>query len=102
MNKKHYFLIAGQVIYQPLNTKDQPENPLGVMTLNTLVTTDEMLFRVRDIAKAQQGLQKQFYETVQDNTIKIVNVILVNVSYLGLMEQEDFMAVPEGTKEQSK
>ena len=96
MKKQHYFLVAGQVVF---HTEDG--NP-GQVLLNALVTNDSKTFPVRMIGKAQQALQLHFFKKVGDGKATVLDVPILNVSYLGLMTEKEFHATPEGTKLQER
>ena len=98
--KQHFFMITGNVIYQPLAAANEPDNPMGAMALNAVIKSDTTTFPVSSIARAQQNLQHHFYQKTQDNALKIVDVILTNVCYLGHMTDEEFHAAPAGTAKQ--
>lgn len=70
------------------------------MSLNSIVENQEMNFPVSSIAKAQQGIQHHFYKKTEDNTLKIIDVIITNICYLGQMTSEEFHASPVGTTEE--
>lgn len=98
----HYHLIAGNVIYQENNIVGEPENPMRVMTLNSIIRTDTDAFAVRYIAQAQQSLQYYFHEKMHNNNLRVVDVVILNVSYLGNMSEEEFHHAPEGTEKKEQ
>lgn len=93
-------MVTGNVVYQVPAAANEPANPMGAMALNGIVMSDTTTFPVRSIARAQQNLQHHFYQKTQDSTLRIIDVILTNVCYLGHMTEEEFHATPAGTAEQ--
>jgi len=89
MVQKHYFLIAGNVVYKvDGGTKDT--NPMGIITLNGLITSDTQTLGVAHLNEAQQVLQHHFRVKTEDNTIEIADVIILNVVYLGFQSENEF------------
>jgi hypothetical protein len=81
MTMQHYFLLAGSVAYRV--PSENGENTIGVITLNGIITTDNQALRMSDLGKAQKVLQHHFRLKTNDSTLEIVDVVLVNVFYLG-------------------
>lgn len=89
MIQKHYFLIAGNVVYKvDGGTKDT--NPMGIITLNGVITSDTQTLGVADLNQAQQVLQHHFRVKTEDNTIEIADVIILNIVYLGFQSENEF------------
>jgi actin-like ATPase involved in cell morphogenesis len=87
--QKHYFLIAGNVVYKvDGGTKDT--NPMGIITLNGLITSDTQTLGVTHLNEAQQVLQHHFRVKTEDNSIEIADVIILNVVYLGFQSENEF------------
>lgn len=93
--KSHYFLIAGTLVLQENNLKDEPEKPISQITLNTVITNDRKEFSVAQIAEAQQGLQHNFYQKFEEKNTKVIDVTILSVSYLGEMTAKEFHKAPE-------
>jgi len=92
MTQKHYFLIAGNVVYK-VDGGAKGTNPMGI------ITSDTQVLGVADLNQAQQVLQHHFRIKTEDNTIEIADVILLNVVYLGFQSENEFnnlsMDVPQ-------
>lgn len=89
MTPKHYFLIAGNVVYKvDGGTKDQ--NPMGIITLNGLITSDTQTLGIAALNEAQQVLQHHFRVKTEDPSIEIADVIILNVVYLGFQSENEF------------
>lgn len=88
--KKHFVLVTGNVVYQPLESQDAENNPMGILTLNAVVTSDNGNITVATIANAQKALQHNFYVKTEDNSLRIMDVIVTNMCKLGEMTEEEF------------
>lgn len=86
---KYYFLVAGNVVYKipggPAN-----ENPMGVISLNGMITTDSETLHLADIGKAQQVLQHHFRMKTEDPSLEVADVIILNIVPLGLQSEMTF------------
>lgn len=89
MIQKHYFLIAGNVVYK-VDGGAKGTNPMGIITLNGIITSDTPILGVASLNEAQQVLQHHFRVKTEDNTIEIADVIILNVVYLGLQSETEF------------
>lgn len=96
MQKLHYFLVCGEIIF---HTADEQ---VGTIRLNALVTHDQPTIPVRLIGKAQQALQLNFFKKIDDAAAKVVDVVIVNFSSLGRMTEKEFHAAPAGMELQEK
>lgn len=97
--KHHHQLISGEVIFT--NKKDETQAINGIR-LNGVLITDRQDLPVRSLGKAQQILQLNFHNKMQDEDIEVLDVILHNFVYLGHFTKAEFEATPEGTKVQEK
>ena len=88
-NKKHFFLIAGNVVYRVAEgTKDT--NPMGIISLNGVITSDTRTLGVNVLNEAQQVLQHHFRVKTEDPAIEIIDVIILNMVHLGYQTEEEF------------
>ena len=87
--QKHYFLIAGNVVYK-VDSGNQDQNPMGIITLNGVITSDTQVLGVADLNQAQQVLQHHFRVKTEDNTLEIADVIILNIAYLGFQSENEF------------
>lgn len=98
MVQKHYFLIAGNVVYK-VDGGAKGSNPMGIITLNGIITSDSPVLGVAALNEAQQVLQHHFRVKTEDNTIEIADVIILNIVPLGLQSENEFnnlsMEVPQ-------
>lgn len=92
MEKKHYFLVAG-LIYFGVEGSEQTQS----IMLNAIATGSDTNIPARMIGTAQQALQMNLFQKMDDPTgIQVRDVVITNVSHLGFMSVEEFQAVPEG------
>lgn len=89
MPQKHYFLVAGNVVYK-IDSGNQDQNPMGIITLNGVITTHTQVLGVADLNQAQQVLQHHFRAKTEDNTLEVVDVIILNIAYLGFQSESEF------------
>lgn len=90
MKRKHYYLVAGELVLQ------QDDDTPAQARLNTVTATDYQRFATADIAKAQQALQMLFHRRMGEHagTVKVIDVVLLSVSYLGHMTEAEFQKMP--------
>lgn len=97
-DKKHYFLIAGIVLFSfPAGEGEEPT--ISSVPVNAIVRHDDINFPAAKLAKAQQNLHKSFIMKMPEEVHGLLNVndiVITNVSYLGLMTEDEFQAPPEG------
>ncbi len=97
--KKHYFLISGSIMFTVGDIEKleniQPNN----VFVNAIVRHDDKNFPARKLAKAQQNLHKSFVMKLPEPELaNIHDIIILSVSYLGEMTEEEFQAAPEELK----
>lgn len=99
MQKNHYFLISSLLCYVSVNELNMAkakgsgaEGQLAVdtMPITCLVVSDRREFGIAQLAKAQQAAQQQFFKRVDHTSVEVVDVLVQNVSHLGLMTEEEF------------
>ena len=96
---KHYFLISGSIMFTVGDIEKleniQPSN----IFVNAIVRHDDQNFPARKLAKAQQNLPKSFVMKLPEPELaNIHDIIILSVSYLGEMTEEEFQAAPEEPK----
>jgi ABC-type transporter MlaC component len=90
--KLHHHLISGEIFVLEGDS-------VASIKLNTVLLTPENRITAMDIGKAQKALQMHFFKrrNIEDSSdIKIVDVYIAGISYLGLMKPTFFakMDVP--------
>ena len=82
--KKHYFLLAAQVIYQ----KDKLERSRN---FNILIMSDTKTVNRAQLGRAQQQAQVRYFtEFDSEQKSNVVDVFIQGVSYLGEMTEAEF------------
>ncbi len=95
-DKKHYFMISGSIMF----TVGKPEEVENLMPhnvfVNAIVRHENTNFPVAKLAKAQQNLHKSFVMKLpQPEITNVHDIVIMSVSYLGEMTEEEFQAPPE-------
>jgi len=92
-NLEHYFMVAGEVIFR---LADAPEDSVpNVMRLNAVITSSDGRLAVAQLGRAQQALQMNFHNRLQDPTVKVIDVVMLAVIPLGVFTAEQFHKQPE-------
>ena len=82
--KKHYFLLAAQVIYQ----KDKLERSRN---FNILIMSDTKTVNRAQLGRAQQQAQVRYFtEFDSEQKSNVVDVFIQGVSHLGEMSEAEF------------
>ena len=82
--KKHYFLLAAQVIYQ----KDKLERSRN---FNILIMSNTKTVNRAQLGRAQQQSQVRYFtEFDSEQKSNVVDVFIQGVSYLGEMSEAEF------------
>ncbi len=68
------------------------------MHLNGIVTTDTTNLPAASLGKAQQAVQLHFHKRHPGVDLKVIDVVITNLTNLGYMTAEEFHAPPEGTE----
>jgi hypothetical protein len=95
--KLHYHLITGKIVFSEPN-----QESVNVIELNAVVSHTEKNIPVALIGRAQQTLQLQFFNRMENPELEIRDVVISSLCYLGEMTQEEFQAPPEGHEQQEK
>lgn len=99
MSKLHYFLITGQIMFKDNSLPEQVS--VNAVNTNAVMTSSQSTIPARGIAKAQQASQQAFIQRMDGlENINILDVIIMNIVYLGEFTQEDFQAPPAGVQVQ--
>ena len=96
--KKHHHLIVGEIVF---THQDAPEHVQAIRT-NGVLVDDGKDIPVRLLGKAQQILQLNFHQKMQDDKVTVVDVLLLDFCYLGHMTQDEFHKVPDGVELKEK
>jgi len=95
--KQHFHLVSGEVVFL------HADESIGNIRLNAVLRTPSENVAARNIGEAQQALQMIFHKKVDEqNPMKVVDVFIIGISYLGRMTEQEFQKPPEGTKLEEK
>jgi hypothetical protein len=89
--RQTYYMVTGEVVFR---AKDD-EN-LRMLRINAVVMSKDGRFAVAQIARAQQALQLQFLNRMQDADLEVLDVVILALMPLGEFTAEEFNAAPEG------
>lgn len=90
--RRHHWLVAAT-----LQFTCSERDGMGEHHTNITITNDRFFVTANMIGKAQQTVQVQLFELMADPTLKILNVHIDSVNYLGEMSQEEFYTPPPET-----
>ena len=93
----HHHLIHGEIVF-----KHKDYDQIHSTRVNGILVDAQQNISIRLLGKAQQILQLNFHQHMQDESIQVLDVILADFSYLGLMTQQEFQTAPEGMTLQPK
>ena len=96
-DKLHHHLIVGEIAFRERDKED-----IAAIRVNGIMMDPEKELPVRLLGKAQQILQLNFHQRMQNQNIEVLDVVLMNFVYLGQMTQEEFHKAPERLKLQEK
>ena len=94
--KKHYYLVAGEIVFT------DEEEKVNAIRLNGVTVMKDLEVNTRELGRAQQILQVNFAQRMGEIPYKVHDVVLTSFIYLGKMSQEEFHKTPEGMKLQEK
>lgn len=87
--RRHHWLVSGKVTF--IRGDDPNANSFEH---NTAITNTKQFVTGRMIGEAQQMIQMHLFEQCPDPTMKVLNVHIQAVSYLGCMTKEEFYTPP--------
>lgn len=93
----HYTLVCGELLFE-----QDKDKQLRTTKLNTMIRSSHQHVTAHQLGRAQQALQLALFQKLNDPKLKIHNVIIVTLSDMGWMTEEQFQAKPEGVKLQEK
>jgi hypothetical protein len=92
--RRHHWLVAGKVTF----TRGEDPSAASVFEHNITITNDKQFVPANLIGQAQQGISLAMFEQVPDPTLKIINVHIQDISYLGCMTADEFYTPPPADK----
>jgi len=103
---RHRFLVAGEIIFNQADS-----DVVHSVRLNAMIAHTDVNLPARLIGKAQQTLQMLLFKRMGESAeavgiampqITVHDVVILNISPLGWMSEDEFNAPPEGTVKQEK
>lgn len=92
--KKHHHLVTAQIVFKADN-----EDNIGSAMTNALFISDMVDYKKKDIGNIQVAAQMAFHQKLDGAVVQIIDVVIINIVYLGYFTEEEFQAAPEGTTE---
>lgn len=89
-DKKHYRLFAGIL-------KFQDGEDIFNLNLNAIHLSDSESVTYEVLNEAQRALQARLYQIVQNPQIKVLDIFVSNITYMGYMSAEEFNPTAEPT-----
>lgn len=83
MNKSFY-LVTGAVHYE------NQDKDACYSELNTILVADSASLTLKDVGKAQQGLQMNLIRKLNRTDLKITDVVITNITYLNTCSEKAF------------
>lgn len=96
-SKNHYHMIAGEIVF-----REGDSEIVNAVRVNGVIVDPGRELPARLLGKAQQILQLNFHQRMQNENIQVLDVVLMNLMYLGHMTQSQFQKQPEGMKLQER
>lgn len=84
----HHYLVAGNVVFA------DDQGNIQAIPQNAMLVTESQNLGVQQIGKAQQALQMTFTQKL-GQPVKIVEVLIFGLAYLGHMTEAEFHNHPE-------
>ena len=93
--KQHYHLVTAELVFKP-----NDQEMINAVRMNGVIVDEEQGIPQRLLAKAQQIVQLNFHRKIEEESanVTVVDVILLNLTYLGHFTQEEFFKKPEGLR----
>lgn len=99
----NYYMISGSIMFTVGDISQLENVQPSTVNVNAIVRKNDQNFAARDLAKAQQNLHKSFVMKLPNpEMINVHDIVIMNISYLGYMSEEEFQAPPEGMKLESE
>lgn len=84
--KKYHWMISAQVIFQLPKAEDG-----SLLTMNTMVLTDEPHMTYKDLARANHSLKVSLDQRF-DTSVDLKDIVILAASNLGQMSEPEFQA----------
>lgn len=84
--KKYHWMVSAQVVFVLPNEQEG-----NVLTMNTMLLTDEPVVNYKDMARAQHTLRVSLDQRF-DTAVDLKDIVFLSFSNLGLMSEPEFEA----------
>lgn len=84
--KKYHWMVSAQVVFVLPDTQEG-----SVITMNTMLLTDEPVVNYKDMARAQHTLRVSLDQRF-DTAVDLKDIVFLAFSNLGLMSEPEFGA----------
>ena len=93
--RQHYHLISALIMFVPKDEKAQ--GGYAPVPVNAVLTTAMKDLTRHDIGRAQQAAQMTLFGQLEGEAtrIQVLNVVITNMTYMGLMTQAEYEGKPE-------
>lgn len=88
-DRQIYFLITGEIVFQMKGV----ETPSAIR-INAISMSSDGRIALNQIGRIQKQIQMNFHQKMQDPTIEILDVVLLNITPLGHFTAEEFNLRP--------
>ena len=85
----HFFLACAEITF--VNGAKET----GITRLNTVIRSPKKAVGVLLMGRAQQAVQLQLINNLDDPTTEALNIVFISISYLGNMTDEEFHRTEE-------
>lgn len=88
--RQHYHLISALIMFVPKDAK--AESGYAPVPVNAVLTSAMKDLTRHDIGRAQQAAQMTLFGQLEGESTKIqvLNVVITNMTYMGLMTQAEY------------
>lgn len=94
--KHHHWLIAAQMVFAQVDDQGVDVTEGAVLNINAIMVTEEKQIGVRELANAQTNAIANLNERFKGTKLRIIDVVILNLSHLGFMSREEYAANPAG------
>lgn len=95
--REQYNMVAGEVVFK----MNEPDAHMNALRLNCVVKTPDSRIAVKELARAQQALQMQFFQRMGTTELTVLDVVILAIMPLGWFTEEEFNATPAGSQIQA-
>lgn len=81
----HFHLVAGEIVF-----KSPKEENVSAVRVNTVLRTTSRNVQAHRLGKAQSGLQLVFRQNIGNVDVEIIDIVILNLSYMGEMTDAEF------------